>query len=203
MRSVPTMIKKRIRVVGLTGGVGSGKSTAAAAFRARRIPVVDADQIVRRALGPRGAARSRVARLFGPGVVRGSGLDRKKIAAAVFSNPSLRRRLEGILHPLVAREIRRAIARRPALLVLDVPLLFESGLDRLADATLVIGAPWALRRRRLVRGGRMTASDARRRDAAQMPLAAKKRRADFVIDNRGSRADLDWEIGRFLEAIKK
>lgn len=203
MREVPGM-KKMIRVIGLTGGLGSGKSTVAAALRARRIPVVDADRIVRRALAPGGAAHARVVRLFGPG---GGGpgrpLDRKKIAAVIFSDPPLRRRLEGILHPLVAREIRRAIARRPKLLVLDVPLLFESGLHRLADATAVVWAPWPLRYRRVVRSGRLTASDARRREAVQMPLAEKKRRADYVIDNRGTPQDLAQEIGRFLEAIKK
>lgn len=197
-------MKKTIRVIGLTGGLGSGKSTVAAALRARRIPVVDADRVVRWALAPGGAAHARVLRLFGPGVAGpGRRLNRKKIAATIFSRPPLRRRLEAILHPLVAREIRRAIARRPALLVLDVPLLFESGLHRLADATVVVWAPWTLRRRRVVRSGRMTAADARRREAAQMPLAEKKSRADFWIDNSGTRKDLSQEIDRFLEAIKK
>lgn len=190
-------------VVGLTGGVGSGKTTVAALFRRRGWVVLDADAEVRRLLSPGGAAVRPVARRLGPTVVaRDGGVDRKKIADRVFQDPALRRTLEKILHPLVRRaflaELRRQKGRN---VLLDVPLLFESGWDRWVDRTVTVWAPRRLRWARLARSGRLTPADARRREKAQMPLREKMKRSDFVLKNSGSHADLSRAVTRLQTAF--
>lgn len=196
----PSM-KKTVRVIGLTGAVGSGKSTVAGVWRRRGCRVLDADAVVRAALAPGGEAHRAVARRAGSGALLPDGrLDKKFLAERAFREPGFRRWLEGRLHPLVRRALRRE-ARRGGPLVFDVPLLFEAGLDRRVDVIVVVASPRARRIARLVRSGRMSAADARRRDAAQMPLREKIRRADYVIDNRGSLEDLARESRRVLDLI--
>ena len=187
-------------VVGLTGGIGAGKSTVSAMLKERGIPVSDADEIVHRALDVGGQGYSRVSKLFGPSVRQVDGqLDRAAIAQRVFVNPRLRKKLEAILHPLVEREFKRRIAaHRQGLLVLEVPLLFETGLDRLVDRTVLVWAPKKVCLDRLASSGRLTRSQALRRMAAQMPLSEKRRRAHFLLDNSGSRAALRRAFARLF-----
>lgn len=195
---------KRPPAIGLTGGLGAGKSTVASLLRRRGITVLDADAVVREALEPGGAAHARVVRLLGPGIMAAGGrLDRRTIAARIFRDRALRRKLENILHPIVGQFFRReAAARRRGPLVLDVPLLFESGLDRRVDKTVVVWAPWSTRLRRLVRSGRLSAPDARLREKAQMPLAQKRRRANFVINNSGSLNSLSSQVAGLAAKIR-
>lgn len=191
------------RVVGLTGGVGSGKSTALKFFRRFGCETADADEIVHRALRPKGAAYHRVARLFGPMVKKSDGsLDRAGIADLVFRRPPLRRRLERILHPLVIKEFRRRTRQRRAPLVLDIPLLYETRLENLVDEVAVVWAPLSRRLARLRQRG-VSRGDALRRIQVQMPLEEKRRRASVVLDNSGPLARLRAQVRAFCGRLKQ
>ncbi|HZS83108.1 MAG TPA: dephospho-CoA kinase [Stellaceae bacterium] len=171
-------------VLGLTGSIGMGKSTAAAALRRLGVPVHDADASVHRLLGPGGAAVAAVAAAF-PGTAGPAGIDRAALARRAFADPSALTRLEAILHPMVRAEeerfLRRAAARRQPLAVLDIPLLFESGGDRRCDAVLVVSAPPFLQRARVLARPGMTPERLAAILGRQMPDAEKRRRADFVV----------------------
>lgn len=179
-------------VVGLTGGIGAGKSTVAALLRERGVPVLDADAIVHRALEIGGKGYAPTLKLFGPSVRKEDGqLDRAALASRVFIRPTRRKKLEKILHPLVEEEFKRRIAlHRGGILVLDVPLLFETGMDRLVDRTVLVWAPKKVCLARLVAGGRLTRIQALQRMAAQMPPREKRRRAHFLLDNSRTQATL-------------
>lgn len=189
-------------VIGLTGGLGSGKSTVLAELKRLGAVASDADALVRGFLAPRGAAHGKVVRLFGNEVVLPGGeLDKKAMAARVFADPSLRKKLEKILHPLVRREMRRVVARtRRGVVILDIPLLFESKLTGMVDRVCVVWAPDRRRLARLARSGRFTRRDALARMKAQMPLKAKTRLADDVIDNGGPLARTRAEARRLWRA---
>ncbi|MDJ0684165.1 MAG: dephospho-CoA kinase [Alphaproteobacteria bacterium] len=171
-------------VIGLTGSIGMGKSTAVEMLRRIRVPVHDADATVHRLLGPGGAAVARVAAAF-PDCLCNGGIDRKRLGARVFEDPPALRRLEAILHPLVAadrdRFLREAARRRASAVVLDVPLLFETGGDALCDITVLMTAPEFVQRSRvLVRSGQDPARLAAILDA-QTPDFAKRRLASLVV----------------------
>lgn len=178
-------------VIGLTGSVGMGKSTVAAMFRKLGVPVFDADAAVHMLQGPRGRALAQIARAF-PGVVGPAGLDRRALGARVFADRAALRRLEAIMHPLVgdARRLflQRARRAREHAVVLDVPLLFETGGDRQCDLVAVVSAPAALQRRRVLARPGMTEEKLAAVLKSQMPDAAKRRRADIVIPTGGGRA---------------
>jgi len=174
-------------VIGLTGGLGSGKSTVLKEFRRLGAVTSDADEIARRVVRPGGPAFAPVVRLLGRGILRPGGtLDRAEVAARVFRRPSLRRKLEGIIHPLVRREMEALIRRIPrGVIVLDIPLLFEVKMTGLADRICVVWSPEKTRKMRLLKAGRFSPEDIRGRLRAQWPLLKKLRLADFVIDNSG------------------
>lgn len=188
-------------VVGLTGGIGSGKSTVAKLLRERGVPVLDADVIVHAALSPGGKGFSRTLKLFGPSVQKEDGsLNRSALAQRVFERPSLRKKLERILHPLVEHSFRRRIAaHRRGLLVFEVPLLFETGMDRLVDRTVLVFAPQKTCLARLAASGRLTRAQALRRMKAQMPLGEKRRRAHFLLDNRRNFGALKKSVSRLFD----
>jgi dephospho-CoA kinase len=171
-------------VVGLTGSIGMGKSTAAALLRRLGVPVHDADAAVHRLLGRGGAAVKAVAAAF-PGTARKAGIDRAALGRRVFGDAASLRRLEDILHPLVRadtdRFLRRMAARRVPLVVLDIPLLFESGGARRCDAVIVVSAPAFLQRARVLARPGMSAARLAAILAKQMPDGEKRRRADFVV----------------------
>jgi dephospho-CoA kinase len=177
-------------VVGLLGGIASGKSTLAAELAACGAEVVDADALAHLCL-ERPDIRGRVKARFGAGVLAADGsIDRKALAAVAFADAGDRRDLEAIVHPCVRREIEaRLAARGPGLLVLDVPLLEESGLAEVCDATIFLEAPLRARLARAASRG-WSAQELRRREASQTPPEAKKARADFVLRNEGPRARL-------------
>jgi dephospho-CoA kinase len=180
-------------VVGLTGGIGSGKSAALKELARLGCATADADAIVHRALARGGAGTAPVRRAFGRGVIGpGGAADRAALARRVFRDAAARKKLESILHPLVRKELHRRIARANGVLVLDIPLLFEVGWERLVDEVAVIWAPRQVRLRRLA--GRMTRGDALRRMRAQIPLDEKRRRAHSVVDNSGRPASLRRQL---------
>jgi dephospho-CoA kinase len=172
-------------IVGLTGSIGMGKSTAAAALRALGLPLFDADRVVHRLLQPGGAAVETVVSAFPDVKTKTGGIDRQRLGREVFADPAALSRLEAILHPMVRQAERRflgqARARRAALAVLDIPLLFETGGDRRCDYVVVVSAPEFLQRERVLRRPGMS----RERFAAilgqQMSDAEKRRRADFLV----------------------
>jgi len=171
-------------IVGLTGSIGMGKSTAAKMLRQMGVPVYDADAAVHALQAPGGAALPGIEAAF-PGVVKAGVLDRQALGACVFGNRAALRRLEGIVHPLVQRR-QRAFLRRAALageklVVLDIPLLFEGLGERRVDATLVVSAPAFLQRRRVMARPGMTAEKLDGILRQQVPDALKRRKASLVI----------------------
>ena len=173
-----------MKIIGLTGGIGMGKSTVAGAFRRAGIPVFDADAAVHALQAPGGAALPDIGAAF-PGTVTDGRLDRGVLRNAVVGNDAAMRRLERIIHPLVRQAERAFIAharraRCPAV-VLDVPLLLETGGQKRVGLVLVVSAPRAVQIARLRRRGRMTPAQIDAIIARQMPDAEKRRRADIVI----------------------
>jgi len=172
-------------ILGLTGSIGMGKSTAAKTLRRLGVPLFDADAQVHRLLASGGAAVGPVATAFPGARAETGGIDRQRLGQFVFRDPPALRRLEGIIHPMVRRAekrfVARARARRDPLVVLDIPLLFESGGVERCDAVLVVSAPARLQRARVMRRPGM--SERRFADIlrAQLPDREKRRRADFVV----------------------
>jgi dephospho-CoA kinase len=185
--------------IGLTGSIGSGKSSVAGLLAARGALVLDADAFARAATEDPDVL-ARIAAELGPGLVVDGGLDRAATAERVFGDAAARRALEAIVHPWVRRAATAAEAAAlaseplPPLVVHEVPLLFETGLDHEMDATVAVVAPLEVRVARLRARSGMDAEAVRARDAAQWPQAEKARRATFVIDNAGSEADLDAAV---------
>jgi dephospho-CoA kinase len=175
---------KPMKVLCLTGSVGMGKTTAARILRRLGIPVHDADAEVHRLLGAGGAAVKAVEAAF-PGVKRGKAIDRATLGRLVFADPAALRRLEKILHPLVSQAERKFLARsrreRQGLVVLDIPLLFETGGERRCDGVLVVSAPRAIQLARVMARPDMTKARLAAMEARQLPDAEKRRRADVVI----------------------
>jgi dephospho-CoA kinase len=197
--------------IGLTGSVGAGKSSVARRLAERGALVIDADALARRATeDPEVLAR--IAAELGPGLVVDGRLDRAATARRVFGDPGARRRLEAIVHPWVrsagaaAEAAAMAAATPPPVIVHDVPLLFENGLDAGMDATVVVDAPFAARAARLAARSGMDEAAVRARDAAQWGPAEKARRATFVIDNGGDEEALDAAVAelwpRLLEVAR-
>lgn len=171
-------------VLGLTGSIGMGKSTAAAMLRRMGVPVHDADAAVHALMGPGGAAVAQIREHF-PGAVIGDRVDRQKLGAAVFGQADKLQQLEAILHPrvraLMHRFLARQGARRAPLVVLDIPLLFETGGDAYCDGVAVVSCPDFLQRQRVMGRAGMTAEKLDVILAKQMPDLEKRARADYVI----------------------
>jgi dephospho-CoA kinase len=179
-------------VLGLTGSIGMGKSTAATTLQRLRVPLFDADRVVHRLLGPDGAAVAAVAAIF-PGVRAGNGgIDRSILGQRVFGDREALSRLERIIHPMVEVEEKRfrahAGARREPIVVLDIPLLFESRSERRCDYVLVVSAPRFVQRHRVLRRPGMTENRLGAILRNQTPDLEKCRRADFVVPTGLSRA---------------
>jgi dephospho-CoA kinase len=190
-----------MKIWGLTGGIGMGKSTAAQAFRRCGVPVFDADAAVRRLQAPNGRALAAIADAF-PGTVRAQRLDRAALRAIVLGDRAQLKTLERIMHPLVRAEQKRFTARARAaghrLVVLDIPLLLEGGQRREVDRVVVVSAPPAIQMARVLKRRRMTANEARAMIALQMPDAQKRRLADVVIRTGLSRFHATAAIRRLV-----
>jgi dephospho-CoA kinase len=184
--------------VGLTGGVASGKSLAAAAFAALGVPVCDADKVAREVVARGSEALARIAAEFGAEVLLPDGqLDRRRMREIVFADPGARRRLEAITHPLIrARLLAWRDAQRAPYVILDVPILVESGMDALVERILVVDASEETQVRRLVARDGIGAALARQMLAAQATRAERLAHADDVIANEGSPEDLNAAVAR-------
>lgn len=192
--TVPAML-----VVGLTGGIGSGKSTVSVMLAAKGAVIVDADAIVHEVQAPGGPAFQPIVDRFGPGVVAADGtLDRPALAAIVFADPTARADIEAITWPIVGQVIfdrMAAEADTDHVVVLDVPLLVESGRDNTAGV-IVVDCPVEIAVARAVARGPASETDVRKRIAAQVTREERLAKADFVIDNAGDRGHLDAEVDR-------
>lgn len=188
-----------VLLVGLTGGIGAGKSTVSAGLAARGAVVIDADAIVRELQAPGQPVLDAMVERFGPGILHDDGtLDRQAVADLVFGDDESLADLNAIVHPAVAAEIARRLeaeAGTDHVVVLDVPLLVESGRNDLAGVIVVDTDP-EVAVRRLVEQRGFTESDARARIARQASREERLARADLVIDNNGDRAALEAEIDR-------
>ena len=177
-----------MKILGLTGSIGSGKTTVAGWLRACGIPAHDADATVHQLMGSGGEAVGPIIDLFGPSVGSdAAGIDRKVLGEIVFGQPDRRKALEAVLHPMVQQHRDRFLAEHrragTAIVVLDVPLLFETGGDSLGDHVIVVYARQeTMRARALTRGG-MTVKKFNAVVAAQMPVGDKLRRADLALDS--------------------
>lgn len=180
-----------MKLIGLTGGVGSGKSTVADMLRELGAEVIDADEAAHSAYAPGSPGFDSVVREFGPGYVRDGRIDRVRLGELVFNDAEARGRLNAIVHPLVrawmARRTAEAAERGAQIVVHDVPLLFENGLETMYEEVILVYVPAAVQVKRLVSGRGVPEDRARAMIAAQMPMDEKRRLARLVVDNSGSR----------------
>ncbi|MGE5554233.1 MAG: dephospho-CoA kinase [Betaproteobacteria bacterium] len=194
--------------LGLTGGLGSGKSRVAQALQELGAAVVDADQLAREVVAPGTPGWRAVVEAFGPEFLSPDGsLDRRKLGRLVFADEPARRRLEGIVHPEVKRLLREraeSLERAGApVVVLEVPLLFEAGFEGEVDKVVVVDAPEEVRQRRVMARDGLTLNEARQRLAAQLPLREKVGRADYVIDNSGRWEETQRQVEHLWEEIRR
>ena len=181
-----------MKIIGLTGGIASGKSIVASVFRELGAIILDADQIARLVVLPHQPAWEDIVEFFGPQVVNeDESLDRAKIGEIVYNNPDSLKELNRITHPRIMQyykdEMRRIKLEQPdAIVILEVPLLYETNMDKLCQQVVVVYVDRETQIKRLMKRDKMSYEDAVRRINAQMPMDEKVRRADFVIDNRGS-----------------
>jgi len=196
-----------VRIWGLTGNIGSGKSTVARMLAARGIPVVDADQVAREVVEPGRPALVEIDARF-PGVLRPDGsLDRKALAGRVFASERDRRDLEAIVHPRIAEEVATRMSALAAaghrVAVYEAALIVENGLQHGLDGLIVVTAPVAAQIARLRLRDRMSENEARARIAAQLPAEEKAREATVVIDNAGSESDLAASVERLAGRMQR
>lgn len=196
-----------MRTFALTGNIAAGKSTVAALFAKWGAPLIDADALSRAAVAPGRPALAAIAARWGRQVIADDGsLDRAALRHIVFAEPAERAALDAIVHPEVGRLRTEAIAdaraRGVPYVVCDIPLLFETGLDRGMDGIVLVDAPVVVRRERLLRDRALSGAEADAMIAAQWPSEAKRGRADWVIDNAGSLAELEARAREVFNALQ-
>jgi dephospho-CoA kinase len=195
-------------LVGLTGGVATGKTTVAKMFQRCGAVVIDADVLAREVVKPAKPAWREIVRTFGNGVLNPDRtIDRRALGAIVFHDKAKLRLLERIVHPRVAREqarlTRQAARKDPrAVVIYDVPLLFEAGIDKRVDRVIVVTADRETQIARLKKRNRLARADALRRIRNQMPLAEKMRRADFVLPGTLTPASLRQAVRSVMDALQ-
>ena len=196
-------------IVGLTGGVASGKTAVSEVLKEEGADIIDADQIARELVQPHGPAWNKLVRTFGEEILQGDGsIDRKKLADRVFVDPNQRKLLNQILHPLITEEMDRRTReigqKNPeAIVVIDAPLLIEVGYHRRADKVMVVVSTQAEQIERLkVRDG-INSEEALRILSSQMPVEEKVKLADFVVRNEGSLAEVRERAKEVFRELKK
>lgn len=192
-------------ILGLTGSIGMGKTTCATMFRELGVPVHDSDAVVHAALAPGGKASDQVAQGF-PKAIKDGAVDRQTLAKEVFADGARLRALEAILHPIVAASavgfLRRHAFAGARLVVLDIPLLFETGARDRVDAVLVVSAPASIQARRVLSRPGMTAAQYQRIRDTQIPDKRKKQAADFVISTGSNKAHTFASIAQLTEYLR-
>ncbi|MFB3919170.1 MAG: dephospho-CoA kinase [Candidatus Velamenicoccus archaeovorus] len=187
--------------IGLTGGLGTGKSTVLKFFGSLGAKTWNADEVVRRELGANAALKRKIRNAFGEACLRDGRLDKKKLAAEVFSSPGKVARLERLIHPIVKKKLAAFLRRnkKSGVAVAEVPLLFETDFYKLFDVTACVVASPAVRRKRLLRSHRFTPQDIARRVRHQMPLSRKSARCDMIIHNNGTKSQTYMQVKKIME----
>jgi dephospho-CoA kinase len=205
------MFKKSVRkkniVVGVTGQLATGKSTVAAMLAELGAGVINADLLAHRALRSGEGCFKKVVRVFGLELVTRGQIDRKKLADIVFNNPPELKKLEAIIHPIVIRETRKQIlllkkAGKPVI-VLDVPLLFETGMDQLVDVTIVVKVNKKVQMTRCLKQHHLTRAQALQRIRRQWSMTQKVQRADIIVENGGTIKETAKLVKRIWEMINR
>jgi dephospho-CoA kinase len=195
-------------LIGLTGGIATGKSTASAIFRALGCVIIDADLLARDVVEPGQPALADIARDFGPGVLQADGrLDRQALGAVVFDDPAKRRRLEVITHPRIRERLAHrldtlAAERFDGLVIFDAAVIVESGNWKAMDRLVVVVADEAIQIARLQARDGIGREEALRRIRSQMPLSEKVKLAHYVIDNSGDRGATEAQVRRVHAALR-
>ncbi|MGM9985638.1 MAG: dephospho-CoA kinase [Bacillaceae bacterium] len=194
-------------VLGLTGSIATGKSTVSSFFMEKGVPVIDADQIARDVVKKGTSTYEQIVQVFGEGILLDNGeLNREKLGSIIFHNEQKRLKLNGIVHPAVRLEMLRLkdfyIQNGHAIVVLDIPLLFESKLTELVDKVVVVYVPQTLQLERLQSRNGYTLQDAQARIASQISIEKKKEWADFVIDNTGTLAKTNEQVGKLIDFLE-
>ena len=188
-----------MRLIGLTGGIATGKSTVAAMLERLGATVIDADALAREVVEPGRPAHEAVVRRFGESILQADGsLDRARLGALVFEDAAARRDLERITHSrigeLMQERIADAFARDAPVVVVDIPLLYEAAREDMFEGVLLVYAPRDVQVRRMRERNGFSASEAEQRLAAQMPIDEKRGRATWIIDNSGALRDTERQV---------
>ncbi len=198
------MMEHRLPVIGLTGGIGSGKSRVAAMLHEHGCVISDADAVAKAMLDD-DSVRATIASWWGEGVFDDAGhVDRAQVADRVFADGAELQRLEALLHPMVERIRNAEFAAAPEdtiALVIDAPLLIETGLDEQCSVVIFVDTPAEVRRNRLVENRGWTVEEIDRREARQIPLDAKRSSAHHVLKNHGGIEDLQSQVDQILKTI--
>jgi dephospho-CoA kinase len=195
-------------IIGLTGGIATGKSTVVEILRRKGALIIDADQLAREVVEPNQTAWREIVSWLGDSVLLpDQNLDRAKIAELVFGDPQKLKTLNSIIHPRVGiriLELTREIeqANPGAVIVYDIPLLIEAGMQEMVDLILLVYAPRELQLKRLIERDKLTQGEAELRLVAQMPIDEKKRFAHRIIDNSGSLAETEKQVERFWSDLE-
>jgi len=181
--------------IGLTGGIGSGKSTVCQLFSALSIPIIDADIIAREVVAPRQAALARIQQNFGDILLADGTLDRKKLGQIIFADPAKKQWLENLLHPLIYQRLKtEAATQLSPYVILAIPLLFETDMTDLVDRILVIDCPETLQLQRVKQRDQLDDDQIQRIIASQSSREERLRQADDIIDNSKSTAELAEQV---------
>lgn len=194
-------------IIGLTGGIGTGKSTVSAMLKAKGIMVIDSDQIAREVVEPGSKALAQIVAHFGQEVLLPDGrLNRKALGVRVFGNEEERKRLMEITHPAIFAETEKRISEAKkngeALIVLDSPLLIETGRYKQTDLVVLVYADEETQLQRIMSRDNLTEEEARYRINAQMPIDEKRQYADIIIDNRGTIEELEVQVAQLLNRLR-
>lgn len=194
-------------ILGLTGGIATGKSTVTGMLRERGIPVIDADQIAREVVEPGKPAYEAIVRHFGRDILLEDGeINRKKLGEIVFSDEAERQKLNAIVHPEVRRVMREeaeaAEANGADIVFMDIPLLFESKLQYMVEKIVLVYAPADMQLARMMERDELEEEQAQKRLKAQFPIDQKKKDADFLIDNSTTREETERQVEKLLAELR-
>ena len=196
-----------MKIVGLTGGISSGKSTVSSYFKQLEIPVIDADEVARKVVEPNSQGAREIRKAFGSDVFEEDGsLNRQKLGALIFSNAENRQKLDDLLQPLIKimilDEIEEYRQKGENMIVLDLPLLFEKHYEKLCEEIIVVYIPKELQLERLMRRNQYTKQEALSRIDSQLSIEEKRKRATVLLDNQGTIQQLYQQVEQWLVETK-
>lgn len=195
-------------IIGLTGGIASGKSTVSSMFEELGCVIIDADKVARDVVKPGQQGLEAVTARFGPQILTPEGeLDRKALGEIIFNDEEKRKELNSILHPLIRGKMQEkkeeALREKPPLIIMDIPLLFESQLEQTVEAVIVVYVPPDQQLERLMHRDQISKEEAQRKIDSQMPIDEKKKRAHFLINNSGSLDETRLQVEAIFSNLSK